>query len=60
MVRVQAQFHIFVHWELAESALHDQDAIIPRYGGVKAEFHLFINYGVAESPLHVQDAFLPR
>jgi hypothetical protein len=32
MVGVQAQFHIFVHWELAESTLHVQDPFLPTYG----------------------------
>jgi hypothetical protein len=30
---IQAKFHIFINWELAESPLYAQDAFLPRYGG---------------------------
>jgi len=33
MGAVEAQFHIFINWELAGSTPHAQDAILPRYGG---------------------------
>ena len=35
---VQAQFHIFINWELAEITLHVQDAILSRYEGSTGTF----------------------